>query len=616
MPAVSSPSSAAPRDHTRPGGLDRLLEIGLLLAAVVGRLPALGSWWTLDDWGQLARAAGIGPAAEGLPARWLSQHAWWSLAWPLAGLDPDPQTLARILLHGAGAVLVARIGRRTGLPRVSWFLAGLVFVATPLAFTPLYWASGIQELLGAFFALLAVDRWLAGGRANLGLALGAALLSMLAKENGLGLPLLFIALLWFGTVGIQDRPFAWAMTMFMLLFAVSEGALVMAHFATGETDPYALGGGAVILSNLGSFGWWLLTPGPVFASRLSWLMGAAGAAFFLLWGLWAWAMARGGRLLPAGTFLAALLVLGPALPLRTQIHPYLAYLAAAPLGLALGCLVPSRLKPGRAVPAGMLVLAVAWSFFGMRIRLANRNELGFPADPVVRATSLSWQTTRTVRQWTGGEAGTGPAPAASLVFLQVPVQGRAVEDAARFGPRWVKESEIHRACGGSVGPLLSGPPGLEVAWRNSLEGAPPDALVLTETATGFNVWGRTPNAVLYAALTDLALGHFERARRHLLLAARLHPDTVNFTFDEGQMIVPLDLAVENLPRFVDWSVQQLDNGASRFEVGGLQDLIFDLVSVASGRPVRELRQGSRIMIPGSDGELRQASPDTSPGKER
>ena len=36
-----------------------LVEMAVLLAAVIGRLPALGAWWALDDWGLLGRAAGI-----------------------------------------------------------------------------------------------------------------------------------------------------------------------------------------------------------------------------------------------------------------------------------------------------------------------------------------------------------------------------------------------------------------------------------------------------------------------------------------------------------------------------------------------------------------------------
>ena len=35
-------------------------------AAVAARLPALGTWWCLDDWGQLGRAAGLLDIGEDL----------------------------------------------------------------------------------------------------------------------------------------------------------------------------------------------------------------------------------------------------------------------------------------------------------------------------------------------------------------------------------------------------------------------------------------------------------------------------------------------------------------------------------------------------------------------
>lgn len=576
----------------------RLLEWGLVAAALLGRLPALGAWWNLDDWGQLGRAARLLPAAAGeFPARVLSQHWWWTWTWPIFGLAPQPQALARMLVHGLCAVLVARIGRRAGLHPTAWFVAGLLFVATPLAFTPLYWASGIQELAAAVFALWAVERWLAGGRRNLALALAGTVLSLLAKESGLGLPLFFLALLWLHDgVALNDKAFAWALTVFMLLAAVLEGALVAAHFATGPGEPYAMGGADTVISNLGSFGWWLLSPAPLPASRLTWAMGACGAAFFLLWGLWALLAARSGRRLPAAGLWAALLVLGPALPLRTQINPYLAYLAVAPLALTLAGMLPARPAPRLPLAGGLLLAAAVWSFAGMRVHLDARNELGMPADPVVRATSLSWQAARTVRALAESSRPGEPDSAAAVVVFQVPVSASDAEAAERFGPRWVRRSETYLALGGEAGlTLVAGEP---VQWVNALTEAPPRAQVAAETAAGLKVWGPLPNALLYAALTDVGLGHYERARRHLLRAGSLQGATMNFAYDEDQMIVPVQMALRNLQPFVDWTVAQLQQGRSRMEVGGLQTMFFSLLSTASGKSVQELTAGSSVLIPG------------------
>ncbi len=577
-----------------------VLELILLAAAAVGRLPALGSWWTLDDWGQLGRAAHAAPAVHGWPARILSQHWWWHWNWPLWHMNPTPQAAARILLHAGAVVLVGRIGRRAGLPTGAWFTGALIFAASPLAFTPVYWASGIQELLAVFFALLTVERWLQGTRRAMITALAAALLSFLAKESGFGLPFFCLAILWWGeTVKPQDRAFAWALIMLMLAAVVVEGALVVAHFATGPDDPYALGGLPVVLGNLGTSGWWLLSPGPLLASHISWLMGLAGGAFFLLWGLWAGFRMPVGQTLPAAGLLAVLLILAPSLPLRSQFHPYLAYLAAAPLALALVSLIQARWWRCRWIPL-LALPAVAWSLLGMEVRLDNRNELGFPADPVVRATSLSWSATGLIRSVTTHAAAAGADSSAGLILYQQPLGRQDLADADEFGPAWVHASELYKACGGLIGPTLVTPAGTAVVWRNALTSDPAGAQVLAETATGFKVWGPVPNALFYAALTDVALGDFERARRHLVAAAALNPATINFVYDEGQMIVPLKLALDNLHPFIDWTVARLDKGSSPHEIGGVQTMFFDLMSRCTGKPMSELTAGSQVLTPGPD----------------
>ena len=218
-------TEAAPWDKVEEGprGPEWVLLLAVTAAAVIGRLPALGAWWNQDDWGLIGRAAGLANdlGGSGLPARLLSQHLWWDLTWPLFGLDPIPHAWSRLVLHALSTVLVVRIASRAGLTSLARLVAGLLFAATPLAFTPLYWAAGIQELLAVLLALVAVERWLTGGRQNLLLAFLAAIASMLSKEAGLGLPLFFTLLLWAG-IGPRrdDRAFGWALTLLLLLAAV------------------------------------------------------------------------------------------------------------------------------------------------------------------------------------------------------------------------------------------------------------------------------------------------------------------------------------------------------------------------------------------------------------
>jgi len=600
---VNTPSVAA----VRPGGW--LPEIAAFVAAVVGRMPAMGSWWSLDDWGQLARAAGLdtGAAASGWPARWLSQHLYWDLTWPLFGLDSDAHAMVRLALHGLASVLVVRIAWRGGLGPLSRLLAGLVFAASPLAFTPLYWASGIQELLAAVFALAAVERWLAApeeGRSRLAWASLLAALSMFSKESGLGLPLLFLVFAWLRVgVRLEDKAFAWAMIMLQLPVAVAAGALAYTHFNTGVGEAYAIGGPLLWLTNLGACGWWLMSPGPILASSISKVMAVAGGLLFVAWAAWAVAALRRRGPLILLTLVAALLVLAPSLPLKHRLVPYLAYLAVAPLGLLFGA-IAHQLRATKWDHLGWLPLlgfmsltAVAWGFFGMEARLGNRNELGLVADPVARATALSWQGCRTIgtlndQTRTGGSL---QGKLTHLTLLQPLVDATSAALAADLGERWTQPSDMYEALGGTRGPRLVLDPDVQVNWANGLTTASNKAVVLCETATGFRLWGRLDNALLYAALTDVGLGHFERARRHLVRSAEVSGERVMFIYDAGQMVIPLELVVEKREAFIDWTLGLLDQGVPRLEVGGLQDMFYNLLSRATGRSLEELTEGSHLI---------------------
>lgn len=584
-----------------PGQPPFLIELWVFIAAVIGRIPALGSWWNQDDWGQLGRSAGLSglEVGSGFPARWLSQHLWWDLTWPLFGLNSDAHALARLLLHGLSAVLVTRIGALAGLGRPARLLAGLLFAVSPLAFTPLYWASGIQELLAAFFALLAVERWLSAGvvdsgsRRNLLLACLAAILSMLAKESGLGLPLLFLGLMWLRIgVRLEDKAFAWAMVMFMLLAAVAEGVLVMNHFAADSTGSYATGTWDRVLTNLCIYGWWLMSPGPILASKLLWPKLVPGGMLFAAWlvaGVIRW---RGGRKLVLLALVAALLSLGPVLLLKDRFLPYLAYLAGAAGALALVSFLPARWSPRYPVLVLLTIAATVWGFTGMRMRLASRNELGLVADPVVHATSVSWQACRTLKELSRHQGGNRPQ---YLTIFQQPVSAASADKAERFGERWVDPSDLYNALHGTVGLNLVLGPDITIAWASGLATNPPEALVVSETGTGLRVWGPTWNALLYAALTDIGLGHFERARRHLVKAAALNEETMMFIYDEGQMIIPLTMVMDNKERFVDWTVSLLNRGGSPHEVGGVQEMFFNLLSSCTGRSVGDLTTGSHLI---------------------
>lgn len=600
---------------------NRWLELAVVLAAVVGHFPALGAWWTLDDWGLLGQASGLIPtdAPLGFPARWLSQHLYWDLLYPLFGLSAAPYAWSRLILHALSAWLVTRIALRAGLEAWPRLIAGLMLAVTPLAFTPLYWAAGVQELLAAVLALLAVERWLARGRANIAWAVVCAALSMLAKESGMGLPLLFLAFLWMRIgVDLEDKAYGWAMTLLLLVVTVVEGTLVMSHFATGPGDPYAMGGMDVILTNLGVFGWWLLSPGPLLASNIHWPMAAAGLMLFVGWTAWGINQQRQGRPLPLLTLLAAVLVVAPALALRGQLHPYLAYLAVAPMGLAVGALVPGRLSLRSPVLAGVAVVAAAWCWWSMDLRLGQRDGQGLPTDPVVRATSISWRVCRGLPDL---PLERGDNSTLAVTFLQVPLSLEAAEMAERLGDRFVPGTHLYHSLGGTLGPRLildrhHGRP-VTVDWVNALFSNPGQALVLSATGFEFKHWGSTANAAYLAALTDVGMGRFERARKHLIRAGGLQKapggrgaQTASFFYDPSQMIIPMGQVLARKEEFIDWTLDLLEQDHSPQEVGGLQDTFIQLLAAGTGMSRDELTAGSTLIDVG-----KKRAPATKPSGE-
>ena len=170
--------------HEEATGLShQIVAILVVTTAILAHAPALNTWWCLDDWGQLARAAGYISSPDGFPARFISQHLWWRLVWPILGLNAPFHAALRLIIHAAATLAVIRIGRKCGLCSLKQLCGGLLFAATPISFTVLFWASGIQEILAAVFSLWALERWTASGRTNVFLSGFLAICSILSKTT-------------------------------------------------------------------------------------------------------------------------------------------------------------------------------------------------------------------------------------------------------------------------------------------------------------------------------------------------------------------------------------------------------------------------------------------------
>ncbi len=549
---MHSPANANGGTATKRGD-GRSTAAAVALAAVLARLPALLSWWCLDDWGQLARAAGRLPAEPGVPARRLSQHLWWSLTWPVLDLHAAGHACLRILLHAIAAVTVTRLARRAGLGQAAQLAAGLLFAITPIAFTPLYWASGIQELLGGVLALLAVERWLAGGNAS---AIEAGLLgaaSIFSKECGLGLPLFFAGWILWKRAGPAPAPLLrWIVTALLAAVAVFEGSLVWRNFATGPGEPYAVGGPLVMLGNLGKFGWWLPTPGPVFTAEVHWAEAGAGLAVLAAWGAYGVIAWRRGRRLPLAAWACALLSLGPALPLVHRAQPYMGYVAAAAWALTLATLVPARWRLRRGAAVALVVVAVIWGQFDLFAWIGNKRADGLPADPVVRAEQTARVAARGLLAMLPSGAATRPF---TLVIYQPPMGAGAAERdekrAADTAPIAV-ETRSYKALAGPYGAaMLLGQSG-RAQWVNSLLGAPTDAFVVGETASGFQAGGSLRDGLLYAAELAISAGDFERAMLCLMRADSLDAAHEMRIPDPSLLGLAHDALRSNLESFDAW----------------------------------------------------------------
>ncbi len=570
-------------DNRSPGGTREKIDTSPWLAVLVAmaaffaRLPALGAWWNQDDWGLLARAAGL-IESPGLPIRYLSRDLYWQAFWPLAGLNPDPYAVSRLVLHGVAAAGVVRLAMRLGLSPLQGMTAGLIMAASPLAFTPLYWASGVQDLLAVVCAVWALERWLAPGhRARLA-AVVLALAAMGSKEVVVGLPLLFALLT--GRRPGRDGILIAVVTM----AAVAAALLAVREFATATDQPYALGGLAPVYHNLATYGWWLVLPGPAYPPAVNGAAAMAGAAVWILWGAWSWFSWRRGRRVPLFTLVGALVMLAPVLPLARHLAPDLAY-PVEPFGcLALASLLPARWPIRPVVVAAATLAAVAWGLLGMRARLDLRLPDGRLADPVVRRTAVSWQACRQLEAF--------PVADKDLVIVQPPLVAETAAMAAELGEEKVLGSTLYHSLDGALGPRMVLEPGRRVIWANGLRLTPMDAHVLLDAGDVLRPWGPTSQALLNQVLTDVGLGFFERGRLHLLRASLLAGESLTIVYDPDLLPVSLDQVLANKEDFIDYLAAGRRNGRSAMEIGGLQKNFFRLLSACTGLDVESLRAPS------------------------
>jgi hypothetical protein len=276
--------------------------------------------FALDDYTFLYDVSGLEPQPFAL-RRWLAVHGYYATMLKIFGPHVLAWHVVSFVLHCVNAAGLYVLARRFGASRVaSWTACGL-FAASPLAFTVLYWAAGIQELassvaiLAAAWVLPRTDRWQWA-------AVPLFAVAMLCKESVIAAP---IALAFI--YGRRTRPVAAA--MLVIGVAIFLGSGLQHRMMNSSLDsPYATAYDKTLFDNLATQLVWFLAPWRSYPDRIAgpnahfliYLVGFTGALVALAF------IDRRTRqpILWASAWFVALLL--PILPLRQHSYAYYSYL--------------------------------------------------------------------------------------------------------------------------------------------------------------------------------------------------------------------------------------------------------------------------------------------------
>lgn len=235
-------------------GYAAIAAVVLLVYAPTLRYPFIQ-----DDWDILAELHGAGTraflAGALTPAAKLFFRpvglVYFALMHAVFGLNAVAYHAAALVIQAVNGILVARLASRFAKdPLVGWS-AGIIYVtAVNIHLEPMLWIVGIYDLAAVLFALLAVDRYLAGRYRSSAFAMAAALLS---KESAV---YLFVALIVFATYTSASWKTLWRHG------AITAGYLLAKAFgstaaALDPSHPYYLHVDAASLrTTIGIYGRW------------------------------------------------------------------------------------------------------------------------------------------------------------------------------------------------------------------------------------------------------------------------------------------------------------------------------------------------------------------------
>lgn len=192
------------------------VSIGFMWLVVLGLLaaywPALGGSYLWDDDTHYTTNAILRDG--GLLKAWLGQDQpnYWPLTWTsfwlehqIFGFNVRVSHTFNLLLHAANALLLGAIARRLGIP-LAWGVA-LLFAFHPANVESVAWVTQRKNLLCMVFALGATLQFAINLKKEnpernwLGVALFCA--SLLSKGASIGLPAVFLVVLWWKRVAFE-----------------------------------------------------------------------------------------------------------------------------------------------------------------------------------------------------------------------------------------------------------------------------------------------------------------------------------------------------------------------------------------------------------------------------
>ena len=197
------------------GAKELLLVATLVVAVFLVYQPAWQGGFLWDDDIHLLNNPVLKPG--GLAKVWvpggyinywpLTFTAYW-LQFTIWGLNPLGFHLVNIAVHAVSALLLWRVLLRLRVPGAMF--AAAIFALHPVNVESVAWISQLKGILSLMLALLSVLFFLArerqGGWWRLALAIGAFLLSTLAKGMVITLPVVLLACAWWqrGRIGRRD----------------------------------------------------------------------------------------------------------------------------------------------------------------------------------------------------------------------------------------------------------------------------------------------------------------------------------------------------------------------------------------------------------------------------